>query len=472
MPRVWWVGPDGTPGTADGLIALGAKQLAPLPIMAVEAERVAEAPAPVEVTVAGDVAEFVATAVTTAERRRWWRSFGASPMTAAQPKLTVRPSADDAVRVMVKKAHLQNAALPVGVPDENGLFPPALLPETFPAVVDANALRDDLLRVAGGRGRTLMLKAANSGVLRLFCAPHVLDEVDEHLAEWSARKRLDPVIVRGVWESDVAPLLRCVDVPDGLAAIAEQKRLDYLGLPPETSRYCDPDDVPTARLALLLNAPLLSKDKAPLRAVYGEPFDHVAHAQWLDQLSAVGDLGPLGRLAGAINSLLGIAASGAFQGVAAAARRVPLPWLLVGAVAAAGAFRYFVAPETRQRVQVALGAGLASVGETVMEVVNAREAARGQFESLLPVQPGWNEVANCRGTEAALTRASLHRLARNPQSDLSAAELAAALRLTDGFPRGEAKVRATLRREGAFSEPYRGRFQVGAPALQIVSDKR
>jgi predicted nucleic acid-binding protein len=388
-------------------------------------------------------------------------------MTAAQTEPPVRPSANVAVRVMVDSAHRQNAALPVNVPDKSGLFPPAFLPETFPAVVDANALRDDLLRVAAGRGRTLMLKAANSGILRLFCAPHVLDEVDEHLVEWSAHKRLDPAVVRAAWESDLAPLLRCVDVPDGLTTAAEQKRLDYLGLPPET-KYCDPDDVPTATLALLINAPLLSKDRAPLRAVYGEPFDHVAHAQWLGQLSAVGDLGPLGRLAGAIDSLLGLAASGAFQGVAAAARRVPWPWLLVGAVAAAGAFRYLIAPETRQRVQATLGAGLASAGATVMEVVNAREAARGQFESLLPVQPGWDEVVASRGTGTALTRASLFHLARSPQSDLSASELAAVLlRHTDGFPRGEAKVRAALRREPAFNEPYRGRFQVGAPALDL-----
>jgi hypothetical protein len=40
----------------------------------------------------------------------------------------------------------------------------------FPAVVDANALRDDVLRMAAGRGRTLMMNAADT----------ILDEVDEH----------------------------------------------------------------------------------------------------------------------------------------------------------------------------------------------------------------------------------------------------------------------------------------------------
>jgi hypothetical protein len=54
----------------------------------------------------------------------------------------------------------------------------------------------------------------------------------------------------------------------------------------------------------VLNAALLSKDKAPGRAVYGETHDHVAHAQWRGELSAVGDLGPLGRLVHALNALL------------------------------------------------------------------------------------------------------------------------------------------------------------------------
>ncbi|WP_344620252.1 PIN domain-containing protein [Dactylosporangium salmoneum] len=342
----------------------------------------------------------------------------------------------------------------------------ALLPEVFPVVVDANALRDDLLRVASGRGRTLMLNAANSGILRLYCAPHVLHEVDEHLDEWSAQRALDPSVVRAAWDSDVAPLLRCVEVPDGLTIAVEQERLDFLAQPPSTNRYCDPDDVPTATLAILLNAALLSKDKAPLRAVYGEQHDHLAHAQWRDQLRAVGDLGPLGRLIGGLNSLLGLAASGVINGLAGTARRVPWPWLVVGALATAGAVRYLVTPETRRKVQATLGTGLSAVAASAAEIAAHREAARRQFETLLPAQPGWSEITSYRSSAATLIRASLYHLARSPQSDLSATELTDVLRQTNGFPRGETKVRAVLRREAAFYEPYRGRFQVGAAALR------
>ena len=117
------------------------------------------------------------------------------------------------------------------------MFPPALLPEVFPVVVDANALRDDLLRVAAGQPRTLMLNAANSGVLRLFCAAHAVEEVHEHLEQWSAQRRLDPDALRAVWKNDIAPLLGCVDVPTRLTTVAEQQRLDYLGQLSETTGY-------------------------------------------------------------------------------------------------------------------------------------------------------------------------------------------------------------------------------------------
>lgn len=393
-------------------------------------------------------------------------------MTATPAGPRSEPTPGAAVRIMLEEAHRRNSASPVVSPDERGRFAPAMLPEVFPVVVDANALRDDLLRVAAGKGRTVMLTAANSGVLRLFCAPHVLREVDEHLEEWSTQKGLEPAVVHAAWHNGVAPLLRCVQVPDGLTTAVEQQRLDFLAQPPDTSDYCDPDDVPTATLAILLNAALLSRDKAPLRAVYGEQHDHLAHAQWLNELRAAGNLGPLGRLVGALDSLLGMAASGVFHGFSAAARRVPWPWLVVGALATVGTIRYLVAPETRHRVQTALGAGLSTVAASVAEIVTHREAAKRQFEKLLPVQPDWHEITAHRPSAAALTRACLHHLARSPQSNHSARELTALLRRTGDITAGEARVRSTLRRVAAFDEPCRGRFQVGGMVTPLATNRR
>ncbi|MEV1319446.1 PIN domain-containing protein [Micromonospora arborensis] len=364
--------------------------------------------------------------------------------------------------MILEQAHRRNSASPVSTPDERGRFAPAMLPEVFPVVVDANALRDDLLRVAAGKGRTLMLNAANSGVLRLFCAPHVVEEVEQHLEEWSAQKRLEPPAVRAAWRGYVAPLLRCVQVPDGLTTVVEQRRLGFLAQRSHVGDYCDPDDVPTATLAILLNAALLSKDRAPLRAVYGEMHDHLAHAQRLNELRAVGDLGPLGGLIGALNALLGVAVDGLFHGAFATARRVPWPWLVVGALATAGTIRYLVAPETRHRLQTVLGMSLSSVSAAVAEVLAHREDAKRQFATLLPVQPGWHEITEHRNPAATLTRACLHHLAHSPQSDLSAKELTELLWRTGDVAAGEARVRSTLRGMAAFSEPGRGRFQVGS----------
>ncbi|MGC5309992.1 hypothetical protein [Micromonospora zamorensis] len=217
--------------------------------------------------------------------------------------------------MILEQAHRKNSASPVSTPDERGRFAPAMLPEVFPVVVDANALRDDLLRRGG--------------------------------------------------------------------------------------------------------------------------------------------------LIGALNALLGVAADGLFHGAFATARRVPWPWLVVGALATVGTIRYLVAPDTRPRLQTVLGTSLSSVSAAVAEVLAHREDAKRQFATLLPGQPGWHEITEHRNPAATLTRACLHHLARSPHSDLSAKELTELLRRTGDVAAGEARVRSTLRGMAAFSEPGRGRFQVG-----------
>lgn len=137
---------------------------------------------------------------------------------------------------------------------------------------------------------------------------------------------------------------------------------------------------------------------------------------------------------------------------------------MVGALATAGTIRYLVVPETRTKVQAALGTSLSSATVTVAELATQRDAARRQFETLQPVQPGKDEITGHRGPSAALARACLYRLAPSPHSDQSARNLTALLRHTDDVTAGEAKVRATLRTFDAFAEPYRGRFQIGQPA--------
>ncbi|MGI5522573.1 GNAT family N-acetyltransferase [Micromonospora sp. CA-259024] len=46
VPRIWWVGPDSDAGTADGLVSLGATEVARMPIMTAVIGEAADAPTP------------------------------------------------------------------------------------------------------------------------------------------------------------------------------------------------------------------------------------------------------------------------------------------------------------------------------------------------------------------------------------------------------------------------------------------
>ena len=85
-----------------------------------------------------------------------------------------------------------------------------------------------------------------------------------------------------------------VDVPEEMLHPDEKARVAVLATAGD--QHGDPDDVPTARLALLLDAPLLTKDHNLLYAVYGPTWDVTAHGEWLNTLRAGGDTGPLGEV--------------------------------------------------------------------------------------------------------------------------------------------------------------------------------
>lgn len=94
------------------------------------------------------------------------------------------------------------------------------------------------------------------------------------------------------WLLQYLPLIRGVPVADehqAWLAPAELARVRRLAGPGQ-----DPDDVPFAVLALLLEAFFLSEDGKPLRAVYGDA-DLSGHHNWVDILKAGGDAGQLGK---------------------------------------------------------------------------------------------------------------------------------------------------------------------------------
>ena len=70
--------------------------------------------------------------------------------------------------------HKSSAVASIRFPDPHGAFPGDILLRPPPVVVDANVLRNDILHACRTGQRTVLVTAANAGLLRLFCAEHVL----------------------------------------------------------------------------------------------------------------------------------------------------------------------------------------------------------------------------------------------------------------------------------------------------------
>jgi len=90
------------------------------------------------------------------------------------------------VRGAVVDMHKHSAVAPIRFPGVQGAFPGDILLRPPPVVVDANVLRNDIRRACRTGQRTVLVTAANAGLIRLFCARHVHDEVIEHSGEWTA----------------------------------------------------------------------------------------------------------------------------------------------------------------------------------------------------------------------------------------------------------------------------------------------
>lgn len=362
------------------------------------------------------------------------------------------------VRGMVAGMHKYSAVAPIRFPGPGGAFPGDILLRPPPVVVDANVLRNDIRRACRTGQRTVLVTAANAGLLRLFCAEHVYEEVIEHSGDWTATGPVTRGDFLRTWLLEYLPLIRIVPVGEGHLAWlgpAELARVRHLAQPGQ-----DPDDVPSAVLALLLEAFFLSEDAKPLRAVYGDA-DLSGHREWVSILKAGGDAGQLGKtfmLAVNLTVLAG-------NGVASGARRIAAatsPWVLVAAGLGA-AWWYLKRPaSTRQRVASAAE----SILTCVLGAAIAYQEVQDQFTSAAPKTPGWASLAADLPPSGVLGRTCLHTLARSPGCDRSAAELTTELPHL-GVAQGEAKVRQVLRDAGPFIEVWRGRWQAGqaAPAL-------
>ena len=149
-----------------------------------------------------------------------------------------------ALRDAVADMHKGSSQAPIRFPESNGAFPADILLRPPPVVVDANILRDDILRVCRTGQRTALVTAANAGVLRLFCAEHVFAEVVKHSGDWAASVPVTRERFLRQWLLEYLPLLRIVEIDEGHLAWldpAELTRINCLASPDQ-----DPDDVPSA----------------------------------------------------------------------------------------------------------------------------------------------------------------------------------------------------------------------------------
>jgi len=370
-------------------------------------------------------------------------------------------------RFLLNKWHEDHAADPLPFADEAGAFPRSRVPILFPVVVDANVVRNELLRMARTGNRTVLASGAGYGVLRPFCARHVVEEVHRYIDEWADQANLDHDLVRTVWRDSYMKLLRWVEIPSQpLYTSGELRRLRVLADP----LTGDPDDLPTARLALLLDAPLLSRDRKLLVAVYGAGIDHIAHMEWLETLRAGGDLGPIGQVLQATVMIGGGVGVAGYQGVKALARSVPWPILL--GLAAVGVYCYsrFTSPETKKTIIDGVRTTSKFAFRALVELSATYAEAKSTFEQLPKPSSSPDLLEDdALAPQAMLTRACIYHLARSPQSDMSASELSAYIRDRVDVPCGEQKVRTTLREHSCFAEVYRGRFQLGRPLVRRAS---
>jgi len=353
-----------------------------------------------------------------------------------------------------------NASSEIRGPDAFGAFPgsmlDALLPEVPVIVPDTNILRLDLDFACGARKRGILVAAVNTGTLRLFCAQHVVNEVEQKLAEWAEYQSRPVNEYVDRWKGEYVPLLRMIQ-PDALSldmlTPAERKRVTGLG----TSK-----DVPSVTLALALGAFYLTKDRAAWHAVYGPEADYALRQSevWFHSTGHGSDAGELGKLLHLATAIPVFLAGGAAQLIGGLAKKAP--WLLVAAAAAAAALAVQVPRGQYARIGKGVWDILAIASE---ELFVPYMLALENFRKCAPVTPTWEDIWRETNDRPALrTRARLSTLARMPGGPVSAQTLSARIPCLGGVGKSAQLIRETLGGASCFYAPYGdGTWQVGRP---------
>lgn len=319
-----------------------------------------------------------------------------------------------------------------------------------PWVIDANELYNAILHTARTSKTSLLARAASAGFITWYVAEHADGEVDEHLDEWAADAGVDLLAVWRAWDETYRPMLRLVrgDLADLAFTAAEQHRLARLATR-------DPDDLPTARLAMALGARLVTRDGALLEATYGPGRTSSDHAEELiptaSALTASGQLHEMETLTALLPAVM-------VAEVAGLVRRFPFLGV-VGAVAAASALR---SPERRRQLQTSAQRVSTGLGAALKVWISVHETISEQFARYEPVLGSLAMTTEELDTDAR-PRIVMWMLARRGHADASAADLASSWPSSGQHLRSTTAIRSILHTGSVFTETTRGRFQLGTP---------
>lgn len=249
-------------------------------------------------------------------------------------------------------------------------------------VIDANRLRGEIRALAQGGVDTALVTLARIGFLRVFAAHHVLNEVERYLDKWANETGTDEIAYHDAWESVLRPLISEAAFSRNLLTPDEVVRIEHLEQPAPIG---DPDDVPTAIAAMVLEAPLLSRDGKALAAVYGPGVDMAVHEAYLDALFGAGRVlvvSQWGQGALMLARVFGALGTSGLRGVVARTGWMPL---LLGS----GVLTIWGASSRRTRTWLAQAKDpLIALGNALLEVRAFYEDAEKDFERLaLPLVP-------------------------------------------------------------------------------------
>jgi predicted nucleic acid-binding protein len=293
------------------------------------------------------------------------------------------------------------------------------------------------------------VNAANAGALRLFCAEHVVDEMYDHIRRDAASMRLSAQTLLDRWELEYLPLLRVV--PDNALDLtilsgAERRRVMHL---------LASKDVPSVILAMALGAFYLTEDRAARWAVYDERASSQDLLNWLAPLK---DGGSADQLGGAALMMLALPTAAAMN-LAELGKWLAesAPWLFwpLAAVGLGATLARTSCAGLRSAV-TGIGVGL----EVLVECSKPYVEMVARFRAMAPAMPTWTQLGAETGRRKLLLRACLWTLARRPESDASAVELADRLPIL-GVGQNANLVREALWDSACFSQPHKGRWQVG-----------